>query len=128
MKICFPVEENRGLESEVFGHFGSAPTFIIADSTSGTTSKIDNADVDHVHGACNPAIALAGKSIDAVITGGIGAGAITKLNSLNTRVFQSVPGTVKKNLDLFNNGELKELKTASCQSDHGSSHSCGHNY
>ena len=29
MKICVPVEVNNGLESRPFGHFGSAPMFVV---------------------------------------------------------------------------------------------------
>ena len=29
MKMCFPVESDQGLESKVFGHFGSAPVFVV---------------------------------------------------------------------------------------------------
>jgi predicted Fe-Mo cluster-binding NifX family protein len=130
MKICFPIAKDNGLESKVYGHFGSAPAFIIADSETGTVSLLDNADLQHVHGACNPAIALAGKSIDAVVVGGIGAGAISKLNSLRTKVYQSKGGTVKDNLEAFNKGALNELVSASCSTghdhDHGHGHSCGH--
>ena len=28
MKVCIPVSEQRGLESPVHGHFGSAPAFL----------------------------------------------------------------------------------------------------
>ena len=40
---------------------------------------VDNKDVDHVHGACNPIMAIGGREIDAVVVGGIGAGAIRGL-------------------------------------------------
>ncbi len=32
MKICFPVEQHEGLESQVYGHFGSAPSFVVVDN------------------------------------------------------------------------------------------------
>ncbi|QAR32367.1 diguanylate cyclase [Geovibrio thiophilus] len=118
MKICFPVSQDKGLESRVYGHFGSAPAFIVADSETNTVSMVNNADSQHVHGACNPALALAGKSIDAVVVGGIGAGAISKLNSLSTKVYQAVGGTVKDNLEAFRNGTLTELGSASCTTGH----------
>ena len=31
MKICVPVEVNNGFESRPFGHFGSAPMFVVYD-------------------------------------------------------------------------------------------------
>ncbi|MCD8490402.1 MAG: NifB/NifX family molybdenum-iron cluster-binding protein [Geovibrio sp.] len=127
MKICFPISHDNGLESRVYGHFGSAPAFIVADSETNTVSMVNNADLEHVHGACNPALALAGKSIDAVVVGGIGAGAIAKLNSLRTKVYQAKGITVQENLDAFRNGTLTELGSASC-SGHEGGHSCGHSH
>lgn len=32
MKICFPVSKVNGMESEVYGHFGSAPSFVVIDT------------------------------------------------------------------------------------------------
>jgi len=59
MKICFPVQADHGMESAVFGHFGSAPVFFVVDTDSGLISTIQNGDRHHAHGACNPLKALA---------------------------------------------------------------------
>jgi predicted Fe-Mo cluster-binding NifX family protein len=40
MKICFPVESDKGLDSEVFGHFGSAPTFVVFDTEAKSIDTI----------------------------------------------------------------------------------------
>ena len=32
MKVCFPVEKNEGINSVVYGHFGSAPAFVMVDT------------------------------------------------------------------------------------------------
>jgi hypothetical protein len=34
MKICFPVAEDRGINSIIYGHFNSAPFFLIVDADS----------------------------------------------------------------------------------------------
>jgi len=44
MKICFPVEENKGLESAVYGHFGSAPGFVTFDTETEEAGFINNRD------------------------------------------------------------------------------------
>ena len=89
MKICVPVEVNNGLESRPFGHFGSAPMFVVCDLESGDLSTINNGDLGHEHGMCQPIKALAGNVVDAVIVGGIGQGAIAKLNSMGIKVTYS---------------------------------------
>lgn len=109
MKICIPSEQDQGLESLAYSHFGSAPYFILYDTDTGTLKVHRNADEHHAHGACQPLKALVGEPVDAVIVGGIGARAIGGLNRLGIRVYQSVPGTVKENIDRFKKNELPEL-------------------
>ncbi len=109
MKICFPVEEDKGLHSEVFGHFGSAPFFIVYDTDDESISTINNQDLGHVHGKCNPLKALNGKMMDAIIVGGIGAGAITKLNGMGIKVYKASEGNIKINIDLFKTNDIKEM-------------------
>jgi predicted Fe-Mo cluster-binding NifX family protein len=32
MKVCFAVQKDEGIESAVYGHFGSAPAFVVIDT------------------------------------------------------------------------------------------------
>jgi predicted Fe-Mo cluster-binding NifX family protein len=109
MKVCFPVDKDEGIESAVYGHFGSAPTFVVIDTNQENVGTISNANRIHEHGACNPIMALGGKQVDAVVVGGIGAGALMKLNSEGIRVYQAVEPTIKENLDLLRDSLLPEL-------------------
>ncbi|MDD5167406.1 MAG: NifB/NifX family molybdenum-iron cluster-binding protein [Syntrophales bacterium] len=109
MKVCFPVLTDNGIDSVVYNHFGSAPAFVIIDTDEEQAATVDNRDLHHVHGACNPIMALGGNRIDAVVVGGIGAGALTKLNADGIRVYRSVEATVKGNLDLLRDDRLPEL-------------------
>ena len=124
MKVGFAVQTNQGIESKVYDHFGSAPAFIIVDTEGKDVLTVNNKDLQHVHGACNPIMALDGKSVDAMVVGGIGAGALTKLNALGIRVFGAVAPTVKENLVLLGENKLQELSVYnSCRSHQGE---CGH--
>jgi len=67
MKVCFPVMENEGLESRVFGHFGSAPQFVVVDTVTNEMTAINNSDQVHEHGACNPVAGLGGYEVDAIV-------------------------------------------------------------
>ncbi|CAB5104325.1 hypothetical protein D3OALGA1CA_4754 [Olavius algarvensis associated proteobacterium Delta 3] len=71
MRIAFPTEADLGLDSPVFGHFGSAPNFIIIDCDTGDFETIGNTDLHHAHGQCEPLRALDGRTVDAVVVGGI---------------------------------------------------------
>ena len=109
MQICFPVEVDKGLESEVFGHFGSAPFFVVFDTQTKSVHTINNQDLGHVHGMCNPLKALNGKMVDAIVVGGIGAGAINKLNEMGIKVFKALSGSVQENLGFFETNILTEM-------------------
>ena len=122
MKICVPVEVNKGLESRPYGHFGSAPLFVVCDLENNEITEISNQDLDHQHGMCQPLKALQGTMVDAVIVGGIGAGAISKLNSMGVKVYRSQGDTIKENLELYKENKLIEFPT-----NHTCNHDgCGH--
>ena len=124
MKVGFAVQTNQGIESEVYDHFGSAPAFIIVDTDGKEILTVNNQDLHHVHGACNPIMALDGKSVDAMVVGGIGSGAITKLNAMGVKVYAAAAPTVKENLELLTQNKLEELSVYNaCRAHQGG---CGH--
>jgi ArsR family transcriptional regulator len=124
MKVGFAVQQNEGVESRVYEHFGSAPAFIIVDTEGKDVLTVNNQDLNHVHGACNPVMALDGKSVDAMVVGGIGAGAITKLNAMGVKVYAAAASTVKENLELLTQDKLEELSVYNaCRAHQGG---CGY--
>lgn len=126
MKIAFPVTEDRGLESPVYSHFGSAPHFVVLDSGSGAFEALGNTDAHHEHGQCQPLKALGGTAVDLVVVGGIGAGALLKLQSQGIKVFRAVEGNVMENLELLKSGKLPEfLVNMTCAGHQGGS-GCHH--
>ena len=127
MIIAFPAKADNGFNSEVFGHFGSAPCFIMVDSEGQTIESAGNADQHHEHGQCRPVAALGGTKVDAVVVGGIGGGALRKLLSAGIKVYRAVEGTVQDNLALINTGQLPEFKMNMTCAGHGNSgHVCAH--
>ena len=123
MKLCIPIEENKGLESIPYGHFGSAPMFMLFDTESNETKVIDNHDLYHANGACHPMKNLDGENIDTVLVGGIGSRAIARLNEIGIKVYKSIQGTLQENIDHFRNNRLTELTQDNACSHHG--HGCG---
>lgn len=128
MKVCVPVEENKGMESVPYGHFGSAPEFVICDLDSNEIKSINNGDLGHEHGKCQPLKALKGQEVDAIIVGGIGAGAIMKLNQMGTKVYRGVNDTIECNLNLLKNNQLQELSVNDACSHHHGDGGCGHDH
>ncbi len=126
MKICFPVEEGQGLVSQIFGHFGSAPMFVVVDTDTNDIETIHNRDQIHQHGACNPIAGLAGHQVDAIVVGGIGGGALFKLNNAGIKVFKAQDGTIARNIELYHSAELPQFMPGHSCGGHGSAHGCSH--
>jgi predicted Fe-Mo cluster-binding NifX family protein len=126
VKICFPVQENKSLSSVVYNHFGSAPLFVVVNTETGEVSSINNGDQIHEHGACNPIAGLGGQQVDAIVVGGIGRGALHKINKSGLRVFQAQQGTIGKNMELFNADDLPEFMPGHSYGGHGHDHECSH--
>lgn len=126
MKIAFPVQMDEGLDSKVYGHFGTAPSFVILDSTSGEFETIGNSDAHHDHGQCQPMNALAGNTVDAIVVGGIGGGALMKLQAQGVRVFRAVEGSVKQNLEFIKSGKLPEFSANMTCAGHQGQGGCQH--
>jgi predicted Fe-Mo cluster-binding NifX family protein len=109
MKICFPAETLQGLESRVYEHFGSAPGFVIVDTESNTVEEVNNKDLHHSHGMCQPLKALGGREVDAVAVGGIGMGALMKLQAQGVKVYRVTQGTVGENIAFILKKHLPEF-------------------
>lgn len=123
MKIAFPTQEPRGVDSPVYGHFGSAAAFVIVESETREVAEVVNRDRVHAHGQCQPLAALGGQKVDAIVVGGIGGGALMKLNAAGVRVFRAVEGTISDNLELLAKHGLPELTMD--QTCAGHSHGAG---
>ena len=124
MKLCIPVERNEGLESPVYGHFGSAPLFVMVDTETSEVREIANRDLHHAHGACSPLKALDGVAVDAIVVGGIGAGALMGLNRAGLKVFRAGGLTIADNLACLREDGLQELTHDQVCGGHGNA--CGH--
>ena len=126
MKVCFPVKNTQSLESEVYGHFGSAPVFILVDTATKETTTITNTDQHHAQGMCSPLSALGGHEIDCVIVGGIGGGALMKLGQAGIKVYKAMGLTVRDNLDLFTAGRLPVFEPGHVCAGHSKGGGCSH--
>jgi predicted Fe-Mo cluster-binding NifX family protein len=120
LKVGFAVQRDEGLESKVYNHFGSAPMFILVETGASGVQTIHNQDLNHSHGACSPMKALGGQKIDALVVGGIGGGALMRLNAMGVRVFAAQAQTVRENLDLLSRNSLPQLSMQNaCQAHEG---------
>jgi predicted Fe-Mo cluster-binding NifX family protein len=122
MNICVPVETDNGLDSPVCAHFGSAPAFMIVDTDTGGCRAVVNGNQHHGHGQCMPLQSLQGEAIDAMVVGGIGMGALHKLNAARITVYVAQHPTVGEVLSAFKAGSLRPMQPGMACAGHGHSH------
>ena len=121
MNICIPIEEDKGLQSQVCAHFGSAPAFMIVDTDNKSCRTIPNRNQHHSHGMCTPLASIQGENIDGMVVGGIGMGALNKLQAAGIQVYRSAHSTVAETLDAFKAGALKLMQPGMACAGHGHS-------
>ncbi|MFC1539082.1 NifB/NifX family molybdenum-iron cluster-binding protein [Candidatus Latescibacterota bacterium] len=122
MIICFPTDQDKGLDSVSYPHFGSASFFIIYDTENEKTETIENHDQHHDHGTCHPMIALNETKVDAVVVGGIGRRALSGLNEMGIKIFQSTEETVSTLVKKLLADELKEMTFQNTCTEHNGCH------
>ncbi len=121
MKVCIPISEDRGMESPICGHFGSAPAFLLVDTETRTHRVFTNHHAQHEHGHCAPIAKLAEERIEAFVVGGIGAGALARLQAIGAAVYRGGSGSVAESLEALARGELASVSPAdTCGHHHGS--------
>ncbi len=124
MKILIPIATNYGLDSAVYGHFGSAPGFLLVDETGEILEAIDNQSDHHEHGHCSPLSHLTGREVDAVVVGGIGRGALSALRQAGIPVYSSNNGTVEDALKGLTSGQLRPVNELDSCAGHGHQGGC----
>lgn len=119
MKICIPTFTDEGLDSVPYTHFGSASYFVLHDTETGETKVIRNRNEHHEHGACNPLHELDGEEVDTILVGGIGRRAFARLHATGMRVFQAQDGSIRDNVEAFQQGKLTEFTPETACRGHG---------
>jgi len=123
MRLCIPVAADQGMDSPVFGHFGSAPMFAIHDTESGETVFTDNGNEHHAHGHCQPVGALGDQAVDAILVGGMGGHAVSRLSAAGIKVYRAAPGTLADAVEAWRAGTLEEITAEGACAHHGG---CAH--
>lgn len=109
MNIAFPIKENKGLESLMNQHFGMAREFMIVNLESKSFHLVANQKLLDEKTPCKTGVFGRDIAVDAVVTHCIGDGAQRNLNAGNIRVYAAQEQTIAGNLDLLENGQLKQF-------------------
>ena len=82
-------------------------------------SNYFNRNLHHIHGGCQPLLALSGQAVEVVICGGMGARAVQKLSEDGIKTFKVKGATVKEALINYFDGILEEITPQNACQDHG---------
>ena len=124
MKIAVPFENGQ-----VFQHFGHTQQFKVYEAEAG---KIISSKIVETNGSGHGALAgmLSGLDVNALICGGIGAGAKEALSTAGINIYPGVTGEADKAAEALASGTLSYDSEAMCDHHHeGEGHDCGsHNH
>lgn len=124
MKICVPTEDNQGLESRLYGHFGSAPFFALADTESEHVEMVQNSG-HHAHGECTPVNRIDADKTDAVVCQGMGRRARASLEQVGVDVLITTAATLRDVIAEAREGKLRKLTDREACGGRGEGHRHG---
>ena len=119
MRIAVSTEDSYGLASTVSGHFGRCPFFTLVD-LQGATITLVRTVANPYYGNHQPGQVPAfirEQNADVMLTGGMGASAISFFQQYGVEVATGASGTVQESIDRYLRGELSAQ--ASCPGHHG---------
>jgi predicted Fe-Mo cluster-binding NifX family protein len=119
VKGSVPETEDAGIKSPVCEHFGSAPIFMIVETESGECRAVTNGNMHHGHGMCAPLQSLQGEELDGMVVGGIGMGALYKLQAAGIQVYMADHETVEETIAAYTAGALHPVTPATACAHHG---------
>lgn len=109
MKIAIPVDD-KTMDTNVCVSFGRTPYFLIYDTESKESTFLDNAAASSQGGAgILAAQSIVDNKAEALLTPRCGQNAADVINAANIKIYKTMNGSLKDNLDAFNKGELKLL-------------------
>ena len=131
MKVCFPVIADAGMASEIYGHFASAPNFLIIDTDTRQGNVIANCDRTNPYAGCNPFSALGCLQLDGIVVGSIGDDSVRVMNMCGFKIYQAGSASVTENVELFESSSLPQVEVLQSHlegrcSDGESGHACNH--
>ena len=121
MRIAFSCEDNLGLESKMNAHFGHSPFFTLVDLEEGQINKVEVVANPFAQGHQPGQIPgfIHSQNANIMITGGMGARAMTFFEQAGVEPVTGAQGTVKEALEQYLNGGLKGASGCDQSHEHG---------
>jgi predicted Fe-Mo cluster-binding NifX family protein len=126
MRIAISAESDSGLSSLVSSHFGRCPYFVLVDTDNGAVARVDTVRNpffgNHQPGQVPAFVNSQGANV--MLSGGMGAGAVSYFNQYGIEVATGASGTVGETIDRFLAGSLRGTQPC-CPDDGGHHHHHG---
>jgi predicted Fe-Mo cluster-binding NifX family protein len=119
MKICMPVLDEKGMDSVVYGHFGSAPFFALYDTDKQTVSFVKNNESEHEHGQCMPVAALQKIGAEVMLCKGMGMRAANLLIEAGITPNMVDAKTISDAITQFNEKNVNVMNVSNACQHHG---------
>ena len=103
--IAIPTQGSKGLDDQVYEHFGKAPTFTLLNVETGGLTIVDNTS-DHMGGTVSPPELIRSIGADILAVGHLGAKAADRCAELGITVLCGARGSVREAMDQFREGRL----------------------
>jgi len=108
------------LDSTVDPRFGRCAYFLVVDPTTMAFEAVENSNAASAQGAgIATAQMIAGKGVDAVLTGNCGPNAYQALDAAHVKVVTGVTGTVRGAVQAYGEGMLQSSSQANVAAHHG---------
>jgi predicted Fe-Mo cluster-binding NifX family protein len=126
MRIAVSADTDSGLNSPVSSHFGRCPYFVLVDTDSEAIARVDTVRNpffgNHQPGQV-PAF-VNSQGVQVMLSGGMGAGAVSFFNQYGIQVATGASGTVGEAIERYLAGSLRGTEPC-CPDDGGHHHHHG---
>ncbi len=126
MRIAVSADSKDGLNSAVSPHFGRCPYFVMLDVEGPNIIRVETV-ANPYYGNHQPGQVpdfIHGQKADVMLSGGMGAGAVSFFNQYGIEVATGASGTVQEAVDLYLAGSLRGVQPC-CPDDAGHHHHNG---
>lgn len=103
--IAMPVDDDKGLNSPISGHFGRAKFYALYDTQHKNIRIIPNTS-KHMGGSEEPPVFIRNQGAEEVITSGIGPHALELFQKFKIKVYAGAQGTIKTTLESYTTKKL----------------------
>ena len=108
------------LDEQVDPRFGRCAYFVVVDPSTMVFEAVENSSISAAQGAgIATAQMIAGKGVEAVLTGNCGPNAYQALEAAHVKVVTGVTGTVRDAVAAYKEGRLQSVSQANVASHHG---------